>query len=492
LKTNKVIRVVCIILSLVMLLSILPAFIMCLFTFPSPGDDYLYATPLLKGLEEKGPIALVTVPFSFASERYANWQGSYVSCMMFALNPMVFSVTYYRLAMLLMNIIFLIAVFSFSYTVFGMFFELKDYFSFLIGSTLLAAFYHCVPFEQIYEMSFWYTGAVFYFITLSVFLLFISSLYRYKEAKLSKRNTSQRFFALCLMAIFLGLNNLTTSISVWSGFTILLFLAYIKKSSLKKPLTLIYIILTISVLFNALSPGYMVRYNHGIDQNMVEIASTNIIDILKLSFTMGTVNIRSYATISPVIGIAILFTPFMLKGFHNKRYVNPLLLLVATYLILIAQYAPFLYALGDMQYGRIIAYRFFTTQIFIIVNYINFIAFIASRVELKKAVNAIIAVCCLSAGLFLTYHCLNVRILPKSHMLTLYDEYQSGKMVTFISQRTERIAILEDESIKDVAFKPLTETHVSFGFDDTSTRANSLINRNLADYYNKESVVVSE
>ncbi len=493
-KKQRAIKIICITLAVLMLVSILPAFVLCFVTYPCPGDDYFYSLPLQQALQQNGWSALVTAPIQFAAERYMNWQGSFISCMLFNLNPMVFSMVYYRIAMFVMNLLFVFSVYAFGFRLLSGQFKLKKYLTFLISTALIFAFYHCVPFFNLFEIVYWYTGAIFYFIPLSCLLLFMALLLRLKDRQQEIQGLGWTMAWLIIIGISLASSNLTTAVSVWSGLVILLFLALIKKHPLKKQLLTIFIIYTAVLLVNALSPGYLVRYHHGIDQNLVTIETTNVFDVLIWSFKLGTQNLRDFAFIAPVIGALGMLFPLIAKQAKKQdgRYINPILLFAATYLVFIAQYAPFLYALGDLQYGRIIAYRFFTAQIFYAVNIVNFAAFLAAKIDITRIIYRIIGVVIILAGAFLVFHSFQVRIVPSSHIRTMIDTYMDGTIPTYISEKNERIRILEDESIKDVVFEPLTERDVCFGFDYTDNNPDSLINRALADYYGKDSVIVKE
>ncbi len=489
---NKAVKIICIAISIIMLISILPAFALTQLTFPAPGDDYFSVTGLSRGLAENGAVAYLTEPIRYAAKRYMDWQGSFVSVWLFGLNPMVFSITGYRLAMLVFNLFFVFAVYFFCFTFLGRYYRQEGYLSFTAGTVLLFAFYHCLPFTNLYEVCFWYTGAVFYFFTLSGFLVFAALLYRLKTRVFEGKKTGVLMALLIAGALFLGSNNLAASVSAWSGMTILMFLALLKKHPMRGKLAVLYAVMTAALVTNALAPGYLVRYQDAIHQNVSQAANTNVWQVLALSFKLGTVDLRGFATIAPTVGVLMLTGPVMFKRFRRNSVSasNPLLLAAATYLVFVAQYAPFLYALGNLQYGRIIAYRFFTAQVLYTVNLVNLIAFAAEKARLKTGLKKVLASVLIAGGLLLTVHSLDVRVLPKSHIKNIIECYRDGSMMTFVAEKNTRIAMLEDTSITDVVFEPMTKTAVCFGFDYTSENKNDLINTNLAEYYGKNSVVV--
>ncbi|MEX1308012.1 MAG: hypothetical protein AB1Z19_05760, partial [Eubacteriales bacterium] len=267
-KMNTAVKTICIILSTAMLISILPAFALTQLTFPAPGDDYFWVTGLAEGLSENGAIAYVTEPIRYAASRYMDWQGSFFSVWLFCLNPMVFSIAGYRLAMLFFHLLFVFAVFFFSFTFIHRHYRQKKYIAFTLGSVLLFSFYHCLPFTNLYETCFWYTGAVYYFLTLSELLIYMALLYRL-NARVSEEKKAGGLMALLIIgSLFLGSNNLAASVSAWSGMTLFLGLALLKKHPLRGKLAILYAVMSVALLSNALAPGYMVRYQDAIHQGV--------------------------------------------------------------------------------------------------------------------------------------------------------------------------------------------------------------------------------
>ncbi|MEX1307413.1 MAG: hypothetical protein AB1Z19_02705, partial [Eubacteriales bacterium] len=255
---------------------------------------------------------------------------------------------------------------------------------------------------------------------------------------------------------------------------------------------ILYAVMSVALLSNALAPGYMVRYQDAIHQGVSELISTNVLEVLLQSFRLGTTNLHGYATIAPTVGVLMLLTPMMFRVFKRNpvRAVNPVLLAVGTYLVFVAQYAPFLYALGNLQFGRIIAYRFFTAQVLYAINFINLVAFAAARTRFKATMKKVLSGVTLIGALALIVHSFDVWILQKSHIKTMIECYKDGSMMTFVEEKNARIAMLEDDSITDVVFTPMTKDAVCFGFDYTSENEKDLINTNLAEYYGKTSVIV--
>jgi len=488
------IKLICLLLSILMLLSILPAFLLCFLTYSAPGDDYMFSIPLKEGLRDDGAIALITAPIKYVSDLYMNWQGSYLSCYLFSMNPMFITPALYGITMFLFNALFAFAIFYFCFTFISGYYNLKKYISFTFASSILFSFYHCAPVVDLYEFCYGYISSVFYMLAIIAFLFFAPLLYKLYTKTSSSQKTTSLMIGLAMLAIFLGQNNLTTAISTWSGFVMILFFAYLKKHPVRKNFTSIFAILTLTLLTNALAPGYMVRYNHGIDESLIVLETSSILQVLVLSFKVGTSNIREFAFISPLIGILFLSTPILINTFDKskKKYISPIVLLVCTYLVYIAQYVPFIFSLGNIDYGRIITYRFTLCLFFYLINYVNIISYLNYKFDLNKFVKQIIFVSCIFIGSFLIMHSFKNRVLPKSHIGKMYEQYKSGRIETYVNERSERLAILNDDSIKDVVFEPLTHKTVCFSFDFTSIYDSSLYNINLAKYYDKNSIRVKE
>jgi|GEM_PF-1280192 len=491
-KSNGFISVICIFIAVLMLISVLPAFVLCFYTFPSPGDDYYNSVLTFQEWEQTQSLSIVKVAFDHAVERYMNWQGTLSACFLFALNPMIFSISIYRIVMFLLNLLFVASIYIFCSAFLRKFYDVKKYVSFFVGTSIVFAFYHCVPYANLFEISYWYTGSVCYLLTFSLTLIFASwTLKHFRKRAENKRNIVGLILIL-LLCVYIGLNNLANALMIWSAGVVVLAVAFIKKYPYKKALILIFSVLTAALVVNIAAPGNFVRLEH---EQLKEISEASVaggfIESITQSFKTGTHDLKGFILISPVAGLLLLLSPiFLSKGLEQRKHINPILLIVASYLIFIAQYVPFLYSLGDLEFGRTQAMRFISVQILLVINYINFMNFISSK-RMASVVRRIIGIAALAAGILMVYHASMVRIIPHSHIRTMYEEYKSGKIETFISERNERIRILEDESIENAIFEPMTYKDVCFGFDYTSESEKALMNRGLAEYYDKESVAVS-
>jgi len=473
-----------------MLISILPALILCFYTFPSPGDDYSNSISVFNEWQETHSFSFITVALKHAAERYMNWQGTLSACLIFALNPMIFSLFAYRLAIFLINIIFIIAVYYFSYTLVHRCYGALRYLAFIVGTCILFSFYHCVPYFDLFKICYWYTGATFYLLTFSLTLIFVSLLYTLYERKLKSKNKTVVIIILLLLSLFLGLNNLANALMLWSGLFVLLVYVIVKKHFTKKMLIIVFSFLTFALVINAIAPGNYVR----LETSEVVPDSNSALGFfggIIYSFVVGIKDLKGFVLISPVIGLLLISTPLFINANNEdrKKFINPIFLFIISYLIFISQYAPFLFSLGDQKFGRIEAMRFISLQFFVVLNYINFVNFISTK-KLKPYFYKWLKVVSVILGILLIYHSMSVRILPHSHIKNIIKEYKSGKIERFINEKKERIRILEDDNIKDVEFKPMTNKVVVFGFDFTSEHKKSHYNLGLADYYNKDSVVV--
>ena len=67
-----------------------------------------------------------------------------------------------------------------------------------------------------------------------------------------------------------------------------------------------------------------------------------------------------------------------------------------------------------------------------------------------------------------------------------------GNYQTYLQENQERLAALQDDSEADVILKPYSVRPSLIAFDDITTESDYWINRIMARYYDKNSVVLSD
>jgi hypothetical protein len=485
-KNKLWIRIILITISILMILSILPEIILTLFTYPLPGDDYGNALFSRQVWEETHQLSEV---FKAAVIRtvnlYKTWQGSISGVFLMALNPVIFSIGFYRAIMLLINLIFIFAASFFSHTFFYKGLNIKRYITLFIASLILFVTYHLMPHP--FESFYWFVGASFYFMTFAFLLIFFSLLSILNNNLESRAKTGFVMAGLALLALFFGLNNLPNAVMLFCALILMCFYSIYKKDKISKYLIIITVLFLVGLLINVAAPGNIRR------GGVQGTNSTSFLGAILHSFLSGWKFLIKSTRMSPILGALMILTGVVYKSIKSEKieFINPIIFGVVTFLIYISQFAPVLYAVGRMPMGRVDNIRFITAQFFVLINYLNLLGFIKHK-DWKLMDSRILKAVLISLGSLLITLCVMTYIKYPSNIQKIFNEYQSGKINTFILEQDERIDILEDCSIKEVVFEPLTYPVIISGNEKVSEDVNSGSNISLAEFYNKTSIYVEK
>lgn len=483
---NKTVKIIIIILSALMLISILPEIVLSLFTYPLPGDDYGNAVYAKAAWEESHQIsAVLSSAITRTIDIYKSWQGSLSGVFLMALNPLTISIGFYRAVMLLINLLFVFGVGLFAHTFFYNKLKVKRYISMFLAGIILFVSYHFVPHPL--EAFYWYIGSSYYFMTFALVLIFFSMINILNQNLDRKAKRVIIMILLSLLAIFFGVNNLPNAVMLFCMLIIMCIYNIYKKNEISKYLIIITVIFLASFAVNISAPG---NFNRGTVQGS---DSLSFLGTIFHSFKSGFIFLFKSTRMSIVLGAMMIFTPVVYKSIKAEKidFINPIIFGVVTFLIYISQFAPVLYAVGHMLMGRVDNIRFITAQFFILINYLNLLGFIKYKhwrfIDFKW-VKAVL----IGFGSLLIILCVLTYIKYPSNIQRIYSEYKTGKIETFIEEQNERIRILEDDNIKEVIFKPLTYKSIIFGKDQIEKDKESGRNKNLAKFYDKTFVYVEE
>jgi hypothetical protein len=483
LKQNQLSKIFLIALSIIMLVSILPELALSLYTFPLPGDDFNNSYTIKNALAQTGSFSsAVNTAVSETMYLYNNWQGSVAGVMFMKFNPAIFSLAFYRFSMFLLNLIFILCIMFTSHVFLKKITAFNRYYRFFIASLIIFVTYHLLPHP--FEFFYWYTGSTLYFLTFSLTISYFALIVVLKNNLEKKRSSVFLTIALCIIGVFLGLNNLPNLVMMFSTLALLLLYNFYYKTDFKKHIALIAGFFLIGAVINIAAPGNYLRSTIQATENLSMVGS------LLHSFTYGATYLFKATRMSPVFGILILSTPILLKsiGDDNNRFINPPLFAAISFLVYISQYAPVFYSVGYMPMGRIENLRYLTAQLLVIINYINIVVYIKNKkprlMNNKVLFSLISIIACAQIAI-----CINNYYLYPSNIQVLLREYKQGKTQTYILEQNKRYQLLEDETIKDVTFDALTFEGTLHHHDKLGTNNKSFINSTKR-FYNKNSIII--
>lgn len=247
------------------------------------------------------------------------------------------------------------------------------------------------------------------------------------------------------------------------------------------------------VLLNVLAPGNQKRLS------TTDAVQMSAVKAIAVSLKEAAVYV-SGNLILPCVILALLLAPLFIRLVKGKsyRYPMPFLVTFLTFGFFAAQFTPTIYTLGITGAGRIQNVYRWTFYLWLYGNELYWIGWLLYRRQqaADKEVQGGTAQrkSCLLAGwlaggallLFTLY-------VWGGDTLTSLSALQSlcrGQAQTYYNEYQERLAVLRDDSIQDAVFEPYTYYPYVLFFGDITDNPQDWVNRTVATYYGKNSVVL--
>ena len=461
------------------------------FSFPMPGDDYANTLTTVEAWKNEGKVtSTIVAAFVHALDIYKNFQGNFTGVFIMALNPLLISVTAYQWTLFGINLLFMVSVIWMLMSVMKTRWGMDKKAVLLIA--LLLLFVHYNRLMSFIEFGCNFTSASYYTLPFALAMLHLVLLFRINQ---SDKKCIGSIALLVLMSAFLGLNNFPLAIMMLAGLGFMVLFAFIKKHKRKNIFLVLFLVLAAFLALSLLAPGNSRRT----DSEWVQ--SFGLVTVIYASFVLGTKLIVTALVSTPLLGVMVLLTPMLAESARkNKgRFTHPLLLAALTYLVFIVQYVPVLYASGYDYHGRIENIKWATCLIWIVVNYINWVGYLAQRHETKRPKRLLAASTVLGSAMVLfclwAYYLAPAKIddalyVHRLNYETIYRQTVSGQLQTYRAEQAERFEMLDDADIVDVAFLPLTYDSVICGKETLFEDAEENRNRILARHYDKNYILV--
>jgi len=377
-----------------------------------------------------------------------------------ALNPILVSVGFYQIVLFFIDLAFIASIFWFLYIKAHKDYGLNRYIWFFISSFTVFVCYNWMP--TLLEFTYNYVSGQFYALTFALALTYYCLIRVLEKRREKARQGIFAFILILLLSVFIGLNNSPTALMFWCGTAAIGLFAFINKSKIKYHLLSIVIVFGIFLVINIIAPGNLERVA---DEQTEKISALNA--IIRSGF-QALAYIFEFAYSTPVLGVMIVLTPFLLMQLKDKdvKAVNPIVLVIFSFLVYVSQFVPVMYVSGYNIYGRVENIRMITGVLFLLINYLNLICYISNR-EWKwvysgfsKVLQRIVGAALLIFVVYLYTFApavLNDELYPYPlNIQRIVKEQQAGVYETYKREQDSRYDALEDESIKDVYFYPLT------------------------------------
>lgn len=461
------------------LLLLLPFLYLGRYDVPSV-DDYTYGAATHRVLVHGGSVlALLSAALGHVADIYRNWQGSYAGVFLMALQPGIYSEGLYALTPWIILSGLFGGLFALCIRLMGDVFGLPRHAGVTLASLLGILYLLLVPYPV--QSLYWFNGGVYY-----SFFHGVAMLAAALAIRTVRRGGFGRSLGLCLLALFLGGGNLITALTLsLLALSALLLLTLEKKRLQARRLLLPTLVLLACFLVNILAPGNAVR------QAGEEHTPDALAAILQ-SFAAG-LRCGIGWTRLPVLGVllllGLLFWALLPGSSFSFRF--PGLVTLWSFCLFSAMFCPTFYATGTIGPGRVQDIVFFTHLLLLALNLFYWLGWIrqrrggaasASGPGLLPAAGALL----LCLALLGASAALRGGINPVS----VYTSLRSGQAQTYAQQARERFAVLNDPAVRVAELEPYRDPPYLLFFEDLSPDPESWQNLGMAEYYEKERVVL--
>ncbi len=484
---NKLItkKNVLIITILITILLLVPVLWVSFYTVPS-ADDFSYGKETMNVLQTEGIGKVVTGSFKTLNEFYHTWQGTYSAIILFSLNPGILGKNaYFLTTFLVLGIFFLsLAYLLKQLLIKALKLDKKSYWI-----VLLLFFLLCM--ETLVDKTqglYWWNGASYYIIFFSLELLEFALLI--KQYWLKEKTKTNTIILLLLIGIIGGGNFIIALQQVIILFFLNIYLLIIKKDKSALPY------LAISILglgISATAPGNKFRQKNVTGMNPVKAIILSFYFCLKfMTEWTNAINI-----------IVILIIGYLLYPTYKKvekKYSYPLIVVLFMYCILSAEFTPTLYSMSSTGEGRLLNIIYFSYLFFMVISLYYIVGYFrnvlkTNKITTKNAAELgnkyikdnsflLLGTVLMVLGLALYY---GREDLTSYQTLALL---RTNEHKTYQKEWLERYKVLEDDSIKDVTFKPLTYYPYPIYYCDFSEDRDNWLNEPATIIYHKNYIEI--
>ena len=454
---------------------------------------------------------------------YLNWMGYYTSTALMSLPPSVFGEQFYAVGPLILVLIFSAAVAFFIHTLLGRFLELDDSKVTIISSVTLFLMVQSLPAGMPRVESFyWYCSGANYVMTFSLGALWLALLIR---LVLTEKHRVALTIGSCITGFLLGGGNMMSSLCcTTAGVLLLVWLAIPESvknritadpdtaqqqsgnSGVKNPgfrrLLAPVLCLLAGFLACCLAPGNSVR--ESITEGFGPVKSIAIALLYTAIYC-----INSWTRFEHILAL-LFIAPFFWGAAPRIRRLTfkyPLLIVVLSYGLISANVVPPLFALGQIDAGRLRALFYMQYVLLLVLTEGYFIGWLRVRVlgmteasaaegsdvshdkkeRVVKIYFAALAFCFVVISVFAA--------AADSDYYTSTEavkELADGSALGYREENAERLRILKDPSVTDAVLKPYKNRPALLIYDEPGADPGNWINDGMARYYGKNSVKVKE
>lgn len=475
--------------------SLIPLLLLEKYNFPCADDLGYSIYTRLAWVDTNSLGSVLIAACRKVAQIWQEWQGTYSSVFLMALQPGIFGDGFYWLTTwLLIGAVSLSVYYLFS-GLFHICLECKKSLAIAAASVYLLIGIQCMVDKT--QGLFWYNGAVHYMLPQAALFGLTGLLLRMAK---QERRSHWRFMAGILLIIYIGGGNLVTGLEcgIWLFTALVLtvpgkkdFPGGNKKKAFARKLCLFLAAWAVSFGINVIAPGNWSRqeeflYRPGVIRSVFQ-SFYYCLDFVFTQWQDWTILI-----------FILLMLPFVVKAVQNYRgtfcFPCPLLVPVYSFCLLSSMFTPSVYASGEPGAGRIYNIIYLTHLLFIVINLLYLYGWYWKKYGEKKMEQKDVslyqaAVFCGAAFCFLITAGVNADAFASTSAAA---SLVTGEAREYKRQQEERLEILLDDEIRDAELKDFTVKPYLLFYEDIEPDAGNWKNIRMRDYYRKNSVRLIE
>lgn len=455
-------------------------------------DDYKYLNIAQNGLHQgrQTILGVLLAQAANAFDCWKTWQGQYfANWSIMSLLALGCAENYYFVTLVTL-IPLLLADYMLIYVI------LRKGFGATLSEVCIAAFpvmiYHLSEPASLVEAFYWLSGAVTYTTVYAMSLVSIALLVNLRFIN-NKRRQYILYAIVLLLTVCMGGGNFVTGLFMFLVFFCFAVYAFVTRNSHRVFYGVNMLIFVITFLLTVFSPGATNRRVENIESQVPAIKA------VCLSLLEAAKYIRTW-TQPFLILLAAALIPLFWKIIKKKEYRFPLpaLVFLFSFGMYAAQFTPNQYALGILGAYRVQNIYRFQMIFWLLGNEFYILGYIHRRIPLLKvclfdkikkipfvtAAYGALATC-------VVFACICHYTGETMSSISAYKSLRDGSAQRYYQEYQQRLAILEDDTIKDVVFAPYSYFPYALYFGDFQ-RSYCWINEDAAQFYNKNSIIVKE
>lgn len=479
-------------LGLFMLLMILLIPVLWISRYNVMGvDDYRYLNIAQNALiEEHNIFTVLITQAQNAIDCWKTWQGQYFANWMIMSFLALGGAENYFLVTFVTLIPLLLADYLLAYVI------LKKGFHATLSEVSIAILpvmiFHMSAPPSLVEAYYWLSGAITYTTVYAISLVSIALLTNLLFAG-KKWKMWVSYVVVLLISVCLGGGNFVTGLFMLLVFSAFSLYALVRKHKQRVFYFVNLLTFTAFFLITIFSPGATSRRMENAESQVSAIKAVilSLVEAWKYIVTW---------TLPFVILLVVVLIPLFWEIIKKKnyRFPFPVLVLLVSFGMYAAQFTPNQFALGILGAYRVQnIYRFQMILLllgneFYILGYLHR-RFPTLKISLFEKIKRIPFVVTIYGALAtcLVFACMYRTMGDGMSSVNTYKSLRDGTAAQYYQEYQERLAVLEDDSIKDVVFEPYTYHPYALFFEDFQKHHN-WINEDAAQIYNKSTISIKE